>query len=81
MKIVKCLFFIVWTLWSIGGILSNYTRYRAEEWIVLIAVISFPYIVMLLCPIHKRRIRQRNEYPENPWENPPKYDDTDEYHG
>lgn len=67
MKIVKYLFFIAWTLWSAHGILNNYAHYKVEEWIIVIVIVSLPYI-LLLRSIHKKRIRERKEYPENPWQ-------------
>ncbi len=60
MKIFQYIFYIAWTLWSAYGILTNYTHYRIQEWIIIIAIVSPPYII-LWHSIHKKRRQKKRE--------------------
>lgn len=46
MKIIKIIFLIIWTLWCFLGILKNYSHYGFADWVIILTLTIFPYIIV-----------------------------------
>ena len=46
MKIIKYIFLIIWTLWSLFGIIRNCSHYKFTDWILIISFVAMPYLIL-----------------------------------
>lgn len=54
---------ILWTIFCLIGVLSNFSKYQFGDWIVIIVFVSTPYIIMWLK--HKKSAKIEDITPEN----------------